>query len=649
MKGGGLMQAGRIRNSRTPWLLPLAVAVLGVALLWGLFAYRSVPVQQLVPQNGVLDIRDTDLSGGVFEVANSWDSYPSALYTPEDFAVGAVGEPGDGAGAFGTHRLRILAQPNRYYTICGFSVDYATRIYVNGAEVQNFGTVADNPEEFVPGVGYMTLPVFTGETGRVEIIYQYANFVHQEGGSIQPTYLSTPENMEQFKAANDLASLSLSGGLLLLMLYFLLHAALRRKADFLCLALICLLVALRDQNFYVIHLLPPDTSWFFAYRTLTLDIMLLPASILLLLKGIYGKATRNGPLYVYLGLAAVGTVLMLLLPTQALVTVAAAFYWASLPYLLYLLYGVVRHYIRQRRLTLADGFVLCGYGALLAALLYEALLGGRNSAVTRYGATVYGALCFLFLNAAAINHQIRQREAALAESRSRGELLERMNRLNMEFLHKVAHELKTPLTVISGYAQLTGMQLAGGHVDAETPDNLKTIQQEALRLADMVTRLMEYSYGRGSEVAFAPVSVARLLGSVRAIAGPMCLKNRNRFVVVDGPCADVHGSFEMLLQIFINLIVNAGKSTEDGTITVSASDRERERFVLFRVSDTGRGIPPEVLPHIFEQGYSTGGGSGLGLSICLEAVEAHGGEIWVEKTDGSGTVFAFTVLKEVTL
>ena len=102
----------------------------------------------------------------------------------------------------------------------------------------------------------------------------------------------------------------------------------------------------------------------------------------------------------------------------------------------------------------------------------------------------------------------------------------------------------------------------------------------------------------------------------------------------------------MLLQIFINLVVNANKNTQNGTIAISASDREREGFVLFRVEDTGSGISAEDLPHIFEQGYSASGSSGLGLAICQEAVEAHGGEIWVERTGPEGTVFAFTVLKE---
>ena len=66
---------------------------------------------------------------------------------------------------------------------------------------------------------------------------------------------------------------------------------------------------------------------------------------------------------------------------------------------------------------------------------------------------------------------------------------------------------------------------------------------------------------------------------------------------------------------------------------------------VFRVEDTGSGIDSAQLPHIFEKGYSGDGGSGLGLSICREAVESHGGRLEVESTGPEGTVFAFTVLK----
>ena len=631
----------------------MLVVIISVLLLQGIFDRQGLPVRKVSPRDGVLDLRDIEVSDCVVNIENSWDFYPAALYTSGDFASKAAGEK---AGAevstsdfsYGTHRLRILAQPNRYYTICSFSLDYASRVFVNGSEAAAFGNVADNGAEFEPRVGYMTIPLFSGESGEIEIIYQYANFVHREGGYIPPTYLSTPQNMERFKGDNDLVSLSLSGGLMLLALYFLLNAAVRRKADFLLLAFFCLLIALRDQNFFNIHLLGPEASWYAAYRVLILVVMLMPVSVLLLLKRAYARATRQWLMYAYLGMVIVAALLICLLPTQVLVTVSTAVYYLSIPYLCYLVFGVIRHYIRQGRLVAADILVLSGFVMLLAGLLYEALWTGRSAEVTHYGFAVYGALGFIFCNAAAISLQMQQRETALIESRSRNEMLERMNRMNMDFLHKVAHELKTPLTVISGYAQLTGMQLAAHRLSDEAPENLKTIQQESQRLADMVSRLMEYSYGHKSELSFGRVLVSELLENVAAIAAPMCVKNGNRVKIDDGSCGDVHGNFEMLLQIFINLVVNASKSTRNGTITISASDGGQEGFVVFRVQDTGCGIAPQDLPHIFEEGFSGSGSSGLGLTICREAVEAHGGDIRVERTGPEGTVFAFTVPKEET-
>ena len=641
---------GTYRNV-LPWLLPIIMVVISIFVLQGALSRRPAIVQEIAPQDGVLDIRDMDLSSGVFNVANCWDFYPEKLYTSEDFSSGTAGEKAeDDVSAsdfsYGTHRLLILAEPNQYYTICGFSLDYATRVYVNGSEVATFGQVADRAENFVPKVGYMTIPLYSGENGEIEIIYQYGNYVHNQGGYIQPTYISTPQNMEEFKASNDLVSLTISGGLLLLMLYFLLSAVLRRKADFLCLAFCCLLMALRDQNFFNLHLLPPDASWYVEYRVLILVVMLMPVSILLLLKCLYHSATKSWPLYVYLSVIVIAGVLIWVLPTQKIVLVSTAVYYTSIPYLLYLIFGVVSYYIKRRRIEATDLLVLSGFALLLSSLLYEAFLTGHSVEVTRYGTAAYGTLGFIFLNATAINLQIQAQQISLIESQSRSEMLERMNRLNMDFLHKVAHELKTPLTVISGYAQLTGMQLAADTINNETPNNLKTIQNEAQRLADMVTRLMEYSYGRKSEIHFGPIVVSELLENVKAISVPMCLKNHNTVKMEDSSCGDIHGNFEMLLQIFINLVVNANKSTQNGTITISVSDNAKEGFALFRIEDTGSGISSDILPHIFEEGFSASGSSGLGLTICQEAVEAHGGEIWVDQTGPEGTVFAFTILKE---
>ena len=94
----------------------------------------------------------------------------------------------------------------------------------------------------------------------------------------------------------------------------------------------------------------------------------------------------------------------------------------------------------------------------------------------------------------------------------------------------------------------------------------------------------------------------------------------------------------------INLIVNASRHAEQGTITVKAE--EAGRFVAFTVTDTGSGIAPEVLPHIFEKGYTTTEGKGLGLSICQKTVALHGGTLELAQNGPEGCCFRFTVPKE---
>ena len=642
MRAGG---AARLSGLR--WLGPVAVVVLALLIVQLFSSRRQTEFQELVPVDGVLDITEADLDSRVFNISNqNWEFYPNRLYTSQDFAAGVARDGGEGDQArYGTYRLVIRARPGQYYTLCSYSIDYSTAVFVNGRQILSFGKVADNAEESEPGIGYMTVPLYTGTSGEIELIYHYANFVHRDGGFIQPTYLSAPKNMEAYKAGNDLVSVGLSGGMVILCLYFLLCGAVQRRVAFCLLSACCLLIALRDQNFLLLHLMPSGTSWYLTYRIFIGVSALLPGLLLMLLNSIYAGAVKRWVMLLY-GAAMGGAVaLIALLPTVYLVLVCSAVWVLGIPVLLLLILGAVRGQLRKRSFDAADALTASGSLVLVASIVLEGLLVSSSSAVSRYGVTPSGMLVFILLVAVSVGLRSQGQEAALAESRSRSQLLEQMNAMNLDFLHQVAHELKTPLTVISGYAQLTGLQLAANHITGETRENLKTIQGEALRLADMVTKLMEYSHGQRSEVQFGTVEVAPLLESVQAVCTPMCLKNNNRMVVQGMDCADVYGNRTMLLQIFINLVVNANRHTKDGTITISASDWEHREYVVFRTADTGDGIDQEHLPHLFEKGYSGDGGSGLGLAICREAAEAHGGMLEVERTGPDGTVFVFTVLR----
>jgi signal transduction histidine kinase len=113
-----------------------------------------------------------------------------------------------------------------------------------------------------------------------------------------------------------------------------------------------------------------------------------------------------------------------------------------------------------------------------------------------------------------------------------------------------------------------------------------------------------------------------------------------------GELPDVWGDHLRLLQVLANLVGNAIKFTPaGGRIMVGAAPRDHE--VLFWVADTGRGISPEGVPHVFDRFWqATKGarqGAGLGLPITRGIVETHGGRIWVESTEGRGSIFFFTI------
>lgn len=264
--------------------------------------------------------------------------------------------------------------------------------------------------------------------------------------------------------------------------------------------------------------------------------------------------------------------------------------------------------------------------------------------ITRHGAAPPYLLVFVFLIAGAISLKINRREQELSESRRQREVLTQLNRLKSEFLHQMAHELKTPLTVMSGYAQLTDWQLSTGAVSADAHEHLQTISSEAQRLSALVSRLIDLANGGSPDIEMGVIDAAQLLSGAADVCRPMLEKKHNRLESDSGEGITLWGNTEMLLQVLINLTVNANRHTENGVIAYRITD-EGERVCL-RVSDTGSGIAPDLLPHIFEKGCSGDGGSGIGLTICADAMKIHHGLLEVEHTDADGTVFRLELPKK---
>ena len=641
------MRDGRGARKVMGFLMPMAALMLAAAFLLvtrGRFR-RYFPV--LNPQDGVIDVRDVDFDSDVYHLANKWDYYPGHLYTPQDLAdpeIAATKSDAPLDPVMGSWRLRIIAQPETMLSLCSFSIDYSTTVFVNGREVRRIGNVSADPAEFVPKVRYMTLPLYTGADGKVEIVYQYSNHMHNDGGFIQSTVISTPENIDEYQRGITVYSLILSGGLIFLMFYFMLCASFQKNREYAALALCCLVIAFRNQFFFAEHLLSPDYNYVLEYRTVVLDVSLIPATAFGLLAAFFPQSVDKKIMLAFTGVFAVLIALHFILIPRSLVALCHVSYYVCIPFTLWAFWRLGRHFIRERRPDMEDALTLGAILFFTVMLIRDGILTGSDATVNHFGLTPLTMVICILLLAVVISDRIQKQQRLLTEMQQRNDLLTRVNDMNRDFLRTVAHELKTPLTVISGYAQLIRRQIERNKLSEKTPERLDAIQSEADRLAEMVGKLMEYTYGRSQQTEMTGVDLDSLFRSAEAVLAPVCARRQNTLSLLNGCTGAVHGNEELLLQVLINLIVNASRHTEEGAIRVEAADEGA--FAAITVTDTGTGIAPEAVPHIFEKGFTTDEGRGLGLAICLETVSLHGGALELVSTGPEGTVFRFTVPKE---
>lgn len=253
------------------------------------------------------------------------------------------------------------------------------------------------------------------------------------------------------------------------------------------------------------------------------------------------------------------------------------------------------------------------------------------------------------------NKLLVERRRLIAELQASNSRLEVANRLKSAFIEVASHELNTPVAVVLGMADLWAMSL-GEQAPPEQSAWVERIRQAGRRLACTVERMLTLLQAdRLNEgVAHHPVALEPVLRSALDDVAPF-LEARQQTVVLrlDPALGAIDGDKSKLSDMFINLIVNAIKFTPDGGRVEIGARPEGPDSVLIEVTDTGVGIPPEELAHLFEPfftGYDTlrhssgryefgKRGIGLGLSLVKRYVEMHGGEVGVDSTPGTGSTF----------
>jgi signal transduction histidine kinase len=206
----------------------------------------------------------------------------------------------------------------------------------------------------------------------------------------------------------------------------------------------------------------------------------------------------------------------------------------------------------------------------------------------------------------------------------------------------VSHDLKSPLSAI----QLRVETAIPDSPKEQLTDQLRSIRRAAANMERTIHELLDaVSVDSGGLVlALAPTSIKGVIASVVELVSPVMAKRSLKLECDVGWLPEVNCDGERLTRVLINLLDNAVKFTDEGTITIRAE--ERAGGVQLSVTDTGRGISPEVLPHVFDRYFTTtpgGQGTGIGLYMAKEIIEAHNGRIWASSEPGHGSTFAFTL------
>lgn len=298
---------------------------------------------------------------------------------------------------------------------------------------------------------------------------------------------------------------------------------------------------------------------------------------------------------------------------------------------------------------------LLSRGAVIGTLVIASDQEGREFTPTEVSLaeTVAGQIATAVENSRLFAGMQRAKEAAVAA-----------NDAKSEFLTNVSHELRTPLTSVVGFAKIIRKRLderVFPLVPADDPRAQRAVDQvranvgiivaEGERLTTLINNVLDLAKIEAGKIEWdmQPQRIDTIVE--RGLAATALLFDEkglvlNRDIAPDLPM--VVGDHDSLIQVVINLLSNAAKFTDEGSVTCRARHVGGE--VVISVTDTGRGIAEADQPRVFEQFAQVGDaltakplGTGLGLPICKQIVERHGGRLWIESTLGSGSTFSFTL------
>ena len=641
--------------------LIVTLAILGATygLFFAYFSKAGEPAPRAV--NGFLDLSAWDFADdGVIPLDGEWEFYPNLIVSPENFASSSlkprdlsperIEVPGSWSGempALGaaTYRLQIkVGDPAPVYGLKTSSIQMANRVIVNGAVVGQSGTPAAEKRNY-QAVNRPYAVYFNLKPGWNEIVVQVANHEFPAGSGInESVYLGEAAQISALRdkaLAHDWITVT---AFLIMGLYFVgLYTQRKNDVSLLAFGLVCVFIALftSTRGERLLFGLFGSVPFWLYLRIQMVSAIGTGMGFLLYLNTAFRPFSSKWLIRIGLVVGAVLAVWAIgFIPRFAtnvfrqLVTIYATF-----P-LLYAIYVFVLAAFRK-----VEGSLYLAVAAV--ALNVYALVQNLNV----YFAVSVDSLPpfepFVFLLMLALLMSLRFSNAFRKIEELSVQLL-KSDKLKDEFLARTSHEFKSPL---HGVLHISRSMLdnTAHPPTAEQREKLQLIADIAGRLSQLVYDILDFSKLKQGELAIhtTAVDVRPAVEMQVRMYSYLC---ENRSIRLENrvprnlPYALADES--RFGQIVGNLLDNAVKHTENGSIVIDAA--EKDGMIEITVQDTGEGIDAQHVPHLFEafqtfDAKSERRGFGLGLSIVKQLVELQNGKISVSSAKGVGTTFTFTM------
>jgi len=557
------------------------------------------------------------------------------------------------AQGYATYRLKIALPPNTPSLALKVpTISMAYDLYINGKKLCSVGKIGRNKQENNPEYRPLILDIPSGHQS-LDLVLQVSNFHHRKGGIWRPLQLGTTQAIHSAWLNTTMADLFLMGSILIMALYHLgLYFIRRREKSALYFSLFCLFVGIRiittgDYMINYIVDIHPSLIIRLEYITFFIGGLFFAAFI----HSIFPKDMHHIPVRVFQAFALLLTLITIFTPIivftrtviifQVLTLLAGTYSMAVLVIATYrkressiaflagwlILFTSILNDILYTNYLVNTGY-FAGLGLFLFIFSQAFLLSTRFSKAFRQTEKLSEELDYTNKN---LERIVANRTASLQEA---NEELQSLNEFKEAMAGMVVHDLKNPLNAIINLTEQV------------------TIKEAGKQMLDLVTNILDIQKLETAQINLTQAGVNLRMLAHQALNQVSYLIEAKDLHIQNGCTATywVNIDEEIIQRVLTNLLTNAIKYTpEGGNISIEAT-LQKQRLIKIWVKDNGIGIPQDKQEMIFDKfgqvearQSGVARASGLGLTFCKLAVEAHGGSIGVRSLPGQGAEFWFTV------